>query len=655
MVQLQLTARRAAKWHWLLWWACLMVWPQCALAQVTADVLGMHDLSSGSGSPITASGQLSCVFCHAPHSGVSGLNPLWNQTLSKQTYTPYTSSTYHQQGNTQPPLGRSTSLCLSCHDGTVAVGQTAVYGPIPMTGSMNSGDVFGSNLSASHPVSLVTPLKDSPDLAASVAAQGKTADPLQKVTLPNGTVECNSCHNPHVQLIDRVAQNFLVRDSSNAQMCLACHDPNRVVTGQVNTIAGWTGSIHSTAPNKPTGAAHVGSYGTVSQNACTSCHMSHNAQGPARMLRSANPPVPPTVDAATQDCMTCHNGGSNLSPAAPNIFAEFSKTGHPFPAGTNTHDAAEPAVLNNDRHAICVDCHNAHSANQVTSFPDAPLIRRSQGFVAGVSASDGVTTVNPSVNQYENCLRCHGTSAGKVDSATFGYLPAWANSGGDPLNVLLQFGTSAISSHPVMRDFTSSFAQPSILPYMKNLDGTTDGRLMGTRILCTDCHNSDDNREFGGGGPNGPHGSKWTHIFERRYEFTQLPVGSPPGSIIPDSNLFRTPNLSGAGPYALCAKCHDLKNQILANTSFKQHSSHISDDGFSCSVCHTGHGIGLGGNVPGVGLVTFDVNVVGTNGSAPISYNPASNTCTLKCHGYDHNGSTVTPANITMKSPGKGK
>jgi predicted CXXCH cytochrome family protein len=530
-----------------------------------------------------------------------------------------------------------------------------VYGKIPMSGSMNSIDVFGTNLTGSHPFSLVTPLKDSPDLAASVVAQGKTADPLHKVTLPNGNVECNSCHNPHVQIIDSVAQMFLVRDSSNAQMCLACHDPNRVVTGQVNVIAGWSGSIHATAPNKPAGVAHVGSYGTVSQNACSSCHMPHNAQGPVRLFRAASPPVPPTVDPATQDCMTCHNGGSNLSPSAPNIFAEFAKTGHPFPAGTNVHDASEAAVLNNNRHATCVDCHSPHSANQVTSFTDPPLIRVSQGRVPGVSASDGVTVLNPAINQYENCLRCHATSAGKVETATFGYLPAWANSTGDPLNVLAQFGTGTISSHPVMRDFSSPFAQPSILPYMKNLDGTTDGRLMGTRILCTDCHNSDDNREFGGSGPNGPHGSKWTHIFERRYEFTQLPAGTPPGSPIPNGNLFKTPNLSAAGPYGLCAKCHDLRNQILANTSFKQHSSHISDDGFSCSVCHTGHGIGLGGNIPGVGLVNFDANVVGANGSAPISYNPAANSCTLKCHGYDHNGNTVTPAGITPKVPGKAK
>ncbi len=53
--------------------------------------------------------------------------------------------------------------------------------------------------------------------------------------------------------------------------------------------------------------------------------------------------------------------------------------------------------------------------------------------------------------------------------------------------------------------------------------GTTHGRAMGTQIFCTDCHNSDDNREFGGTGPNGPHGSKWWHILERDYEFSQAP------------------------------------------------------------------------------------------------------------------------------------
>ena len=79
---------------------------------------------------------------------------------------------------------------------------------------------------------------------------------------------------------------------------------------------------------------------------------------------------------------------------------------------------------------------------------------------------------------------------------------------------------------------------------------------------CLECHNSDDNREFGGTGPNGPHGSKFTHILERRYEFSQAAV---PGQLI--SNLFPSPDLTVNGPYALCGKCHDL-SQVMSNTSF---------------------------------------------------------------------------------------
>ncbi len=76
--------------------------------------------------------------------------------------------------------------------------------------------------------------------------------------------------------------------------------------------------------------------------------------------------------------MTCHNGGTLLSPAAPNVMAEIAKVGHPLPAGNNFHDAAEKAVLNNNRHATCVDCHSAHGSNQVITFPTPPAIRPSQ-------------------------------------------------------------------------------------------------------------------------------------------------------------------------------------------------------------------------------------------------------------------------------------
>lgn len=589
-------------------------------AQAVGDVIGVHDMTTGSKSPVTGARAGSCQYCHAPHSGI-GNAPLWNQTLSVQTYTPYTSTTSPETGNPQPPLGGDSSLCLSCHDGTVAPGQTVVYGAVTMTGSMSTPDVFGTNLQSSHPFSLVLPMKDSVDIAASLVSQGKTMDPTGAVKLINGNIECTSCHDPHVQAKDPISQNFLVRDSSNGQLCLACHDPTRTMTGKVNTLAGWATGIHATATNKTLAQANVGSYPTVAQNACLSCHMPHNAVGSARLLRGPN----------EQDCAACHSGGSNMSPSTTNVFAEFAKVGHPVPSGTNAHDAAESLVLNSNRHSTCADCHNGHASNQVTAFPPAPVTRASQNGVAGVSASDGVTAVSPSVNQFENCLRCHGTSAGKAVNPVFGYAPVRLVSAGDFLNVIPQFAITSTSSHPVTHVRSSGLPQPSLLTNMINLDGVTQGRSMGTQILCTDCHNSDDNREFGGAGANGPHGSKWTHILERRYEFSQAPA---PGQLI--TNLFPNPDLSVNGPYALCGKCHNL-NQIAANTSFSEHARHVINDGFSCSVCHTPHGMGsTGGTVSGVRLVNFDINVVAPNGANPISYSQASNSCSLTCHNHAH-------------------
>jgi len=609
----------------------IMLAGRSGAAQVSADVLGMHNLSPGSGSSVTSQGSLGCTFCHAPHSGLGGITPLWNQKLSTQSYTPYTSSTDPQQGKTQPTLGITSSLCLSCHDGTVGVGQSAAYGPLPTVGTMNSVDSFGTTLTGSHPFSLVTPLKDASNLAASLVAQGKTADPTGAVALVSGNIECTSCHSPHVQAIDRIAQKFLVRDSSNAQMCVACHDPNRVVQGQINPLAGFTGSVHQTATNQVSPDGHVGPYPTVGVNACNSCHMSHDSVAPARLLRPATPTAP-AVDPTTQNCMTCHNGGTFLSPVPLNVMAEVAKTGHPLPAGNNFHDAAEAVLLNNNRHATCVDCHNPHASNQTLQFAAPPLLRPSQAVVNGVSALDGVTLLNPAINQYENCLRCHGTSTGKQRLIIYGYAPSRVISPADSLNIIPEFASTATSSHPVTHDRTSPLPQPSLLLNMLNQNGTASARSMGTRIFCTDCHNSDDNREFGGTGPNGPHGSVNSHILERNYQFSQTAV---PGGIV--TNLFPNPDLTSTGPYAMCAKCHNL-TQITGNTSFTQHNLHISQYGFSCSVCHSAHGIGASSpTITGERLVNFDANVVGENNGAPIAYNRSAGTCTLMCHSAAHN------------------
>ena len=634
--------------------AGLMILPIATTVHAqTGEVLGVHSLGPGSKSSITGARTDACAYCHAPHSGLNV--GLWNQKVTTQSYSMYTSNTEVNKG-VQPVLGSVSNKCLSCHDGTVAVGSTVAYGQVTMQGAMNSSAIIGGrmqpqlpfSMQTQHPFSLVTPLTDNIHLVATLKSNGTTADPTGAVKLIKGSVECTSCHNPHVQAKDLVSQNFLVKESSAGQLCLSCHDPSRQVGGEINPLADWAISAHATSANKISPSALLGSYPTVATNACISCHATHNGAGTARLLRGQD----------EQACISCHNGSTNV-PMEPytNVFIEYAsgKVGHPFTSSNNQHDAAESTLLDNNRHATCVDCHNGHGSQPVQIFPGAPLIRVSQKNVAGINASDGKSVLAPAVNQFESCLRCHGTSAGKQVQPIYGYFPVRVVSAGDPLNLIPQFAVAATSSHPVMHARSSPFPQPSLLANMLNIDGLKPNRAMGTQILCTDCHNSDDNREFGGVGPNGPgangpHGSRWTHILERRYEFSQTVV---PGSTI--TNLFPNPDLSANGPYAMCAKCHDLSNQIVKNTSWSHHSAHINS-GFSCSVCHTAHGMGAAsGTISGERLVNFDMNVVAQNGTAPnllpVSYNRAANTCVLVCHGASHNANGSVSAVVSRRGP----
>ncbi|MGO9404058.1 MAG: cytochrome c3 family protein [Terriglobales bacterium] len=640
-------------------------------AQVpTTNVIGIHDMGPGGQSPIKG-GLTTCEYCHAPHSGLHLVQPLWSQKLSVVTnYTLYADPTMVNTVQ-EPPLGSASNLCLSCHDGTVAPGETTPYGTVKMSGSMNSQDVFGANLQGVHPFNFKLPLQSAPDLLPSLVSHGVTGNPAVK--LISGNVQCTTCHEPHVQVIDPVAQDFLVMNNANSALCLACHvsAPNqtaetsgrnframigesassRTSSSKFNPFTSWLRSAHGQVSYKVSKTANLGPYGNTRQNGCLSCHAPHKAPGAASLLTGPAQPVP-NMDTTTQNCISCHNGGSNISPAIPNVFAEFAKIGHPFPTGHNQHSANESEVLNKNRHATCVDCHDPHASSQTASFA-LTSIRGSQYGAIGINASDGTSVVSPAANQFETCLRCHGTSAGKQILSIYGYLPTRIVTVGDPLNVILQFNATTKSSHPVMHDSNSPFPQPSLLKFMWNLDGRTQGRAINTHILCTDCHNSDDNREFGGSGPNGPHGSRFSHILERRYEFSQVVPGFPPaagpGTTI--RNLL-PPVVDPAadGPYSLCAKCHNLSN-IMSNASFSQHALHINA-GFSCSVCHTAHGIGgSSASISGERLVNFDLGVVAENDSTkgPISYSRAAGTCTLKCHNVDHN------ANGTVTSPGKGK
>lgn len=644
----------------LLWFTAM------AGAQITTDVLGSHNM--GPGGQASIKGNLPpCLFCHPPHSGLGTAETLWGQKLSTvQNYTLYSSDTLANQPQ-QPVIGQSSNLCLSCHDGTVAPGQTTPWGTLQMVGSMQAQDVFGQDLSSVHPFNFKLPLQPASNLIGSVVTAGVTGNPAVK--LIGGNVQCITCHDPHVQSLD-ASNAFLVINNSSGALCLACHvsspstsgimakspkspakpsPTTRGVTTEKATYSGltaWSKGAHAQSAYRVSKTANVGPYETLHQNSCLSCHSTHKGQLGGALLSRPKQPVP-NLDAVSQNCRNCHNGGSAVSPAIPNVYQEFAKAGHPFPVGTNEHQLEENTLLNKNRHATCTDCHEPHASQKTSSFVSTEL-RPSQNGASGISASDGVTVVSPAVNQYEICFRCHGTSSGKQTLTVYGYLPTRSVRTADSLNLIPPLSQSASSSHPVLHDRNSPLTQPSLLNFMWNLDGRTRGRMMGARLLCTDCHNSDDNREFGGTGPNGPHGSQYAHILERRYEFSRVapgvaPLGGPGTTI--QNLLPPVTDPSANGPYALCAKCHDLSN-VLSNASFRRHSAHINA-GFSCSVCHTAHGVPAASAGAGERLVDFDIAVVAQNdaSNSPIAYDRASATCTLKCHNYNHSqNGTVTPS-----------
>jgi hypothetical protein len=434
----------------------------------------------------------------------------------------------------------------------------------------------------------------------------------------------------HNQYKDRHSPKFLVRDNTGSHLCFACHDVSaRTVGGINNSLNAWPNSAHALSTVAVAAKAQLGGYSTVNEFACANCHRSHNALGMG-LLRK-NPDAPANVDETSQACIMCHDGSDNLNPPLLNVTGVFNgQQGHPFSDTGNPHTVNEPVVLDRNRHATCADCHNSHAAQSTISFPATPDLRPSQIGVAGVTLDGGVVT--SATYQYENCLRCHGTSQNKQSLPVYGYMPARALFSGDTLDVSLQLAHGATSSHPVMRD-ARNIARQSLLRSMWDIGSTVPVRPMSPRLLCTDCHNNDNAREFGGTGPNGPHGSKYDHILERQYVMSRVGPGASPGTVIVNLNPNPILQSTSASPYALCAKCHNL-NYINSSDSWAAHGRHIQK-GFSCSVCHSAHGVPAGtSGVSGSALVSFDMNVVGSNNNLPVSYN--GQTCTLMCHDEAH-------------------
>ncbi len=427
----------------------------------------VHNLSASGPGRIRASSESQvCIFCHAPHN-TGGVRPLWNRDLPITSYLIYQSTTLDALPG--QPTGAS-KLCLSCHDGTIALGSVLSRSEqIRMSG----GDYIpagltnlGTDLSDDHPISFFY-------TSGIAASDGQLASPTalpSEVRLDaNGQLQCTSCHDPHHNRFGK----FLVKRREFGELCVACH-----------TMDGWNAASHrlanATVIGSPTGDWP---FNTVAENACRSCHRPHTAGGHERLLIFEN---------EEDNCLSCHDGRV----ARTNLRAEIDKlTAHDPRRYTDRHDPTEMhAGLN--PHVECADCHNAHAA-----APQPPTT----GYIpigATLAEVPGVTIAGAKIeraqNEFEVCFRCHGDAAVPVG----GRIQRQVQTD----NLRLKFSPGNPSFHPVVLSSPSD-GTPSLIP----------GMARGTMIRCTDCHNNDSGPRGGGSGPDGPHGSNFEFLLERNY------------------------------------------------------------------------------------------------------------------------------------------
>jgi len=471
-----------------------------------------HDLSVTSTDPqgttykATAENQV-CIFCHTPHRA-NPVSPLWNQTVTGSTYTLYSSSTLTAT-MAQPLPTDNTRLCLSCHDGTVALGDTVNDGTITMANSVTTlpataGTTYtpprntnlGTTLADDHPVAF-TPT--SPVLPAYPQVQPPPAtDPVE---LENGMLECTSCHDPHVEANDLTERRFLVKPNSAAAICTTCH----VLQGSAAGSNAWnwnsgpfsdhqsyTNTYDSTT-NDPGDSdssflgAHTG-YTTTATNACEACHRAHTAHVTQRLLKGGGS----TEQGSAQVCYQCHDGNTTTNIRNPptnsvvqNVKVAFSGKTYKHPGSTVAgssgstdagHDPAETLPISSSRHATCDDCHNAHAAQGYElaggTFPVPPALPSSLWGVGGVTASGSsrnrTSGADDAHYEYEICFKCHGDSTNKPQ--TTDYTITGIGYGRYPMRVgdfsgvtncstalptradaLNEFSNNVVSFHPVVK------------------------------------------------------------------------------------------------------------------------------------------------------------------------------------------------------------
>ena len=490
------------------------------------------------------------------------------------------------------PTG-SSKLCLSCHDGTIAIGSTmnnGADGDAGVNGRAVDGRLGRSapDLGDDHPISFVP-------VVGRRHRQAAGGEPVKLDA--NGQVQCRTCHDPHRMDIDTTTKKFLVVNNSSSALCVVCH---KTRTGRPipSTHKTSTKSLHGGA-----GRAHrlhdggdqrMRELPQAAQRRRAERTLKAQEELRAGHCRSAT--APPASAATSQSEFQKAVPPSDLQRDAVGrtIASESpSNPSHPLP---ETSAAAA-------RHAECADCHNAHA-----SYAAPTTAPKGSGKLAGVWGID----TQRHARRCRAARRRRSTSTRSATSATpirptsrspLGPTPPYPNRVVVQWNKRLQFDPA----NPVVPPDRGGGEEPV----------GSQPHCAVDRQLDRDVHRLSRQRHRPecadpGTGPSGPHGSQYQAAARR-----------------PLRQGHRNTTESAAA-YALCYKCHDRTRVRTNPGQFSDHGKHITEYDASCSLCHDPHGVANTTH-----LVNFDKRFVSPKNGV-LTWTPGNNGCTLTCHGASH-------------------
>lgn len=199
-----------------------------------------------------------CTFCHTPHKAQSTAL-LWNHTLSSSNFAwdiPKTTAGTDFPTIDGQTYNGATAKCLSCHDGTVAIGDIAWFGEgkpsVPWNDMQHEAPeaaniADGASMAGNHPVAMPFPFNNQPSTyngsttGSSIILDEWVSDPqaggirlftdqgagviTAGATQGSAGIECSSCHDPHnKQAVDDLFLRGLLSGSSSDYICLKCHN-----------------------------------------------------------------------------------------------------------------------------------------------------------------------------------------------------------------------------------------------------------------------------------------------------------------------------------------------------------------------------------------------------------------------------------------------